>query len=48
VGLQPPALIEAGAWTLDLEAAWGIVLVGVAVALVIEWRTVGQHKSSTA
>jgi hypothetical protein len=48
IGALAAALIESGVWTLDLAVVWGIVLVGVGVALVIEWRTVGQHKSSTA
>jgi hypothetical protein len=48
IGALAAALLEAGAWTLDLGAVWGIILVGVGVALAIEWRTVGQHENSTA
>jgi hypothetical protein len=48
IGALAAGLIGAGVWTLDVVAVWGIVLIGVGVAFVIEWRTVGQHKSSPA
>lgn len=36
-------LMEAGIWTIDQSALWGVVLVGVALAFLIEWRTVGRR-----
>jgi hypothetical protein len=36
-------LMEAGVWSVDQAVLWGVVLVGVAVALLIEWRTVGRQ-----
>jgi hypothetical protein len=41
-------LMEAGVWRINEEALWGVVLVGVALAFLIEWRVVGQqgHNSS--
>lgn len=36
------AFTETGAWRLDLSILWGIVLVGSAIAFLIEWRTVGR------
>lgn len=38
-------LIEADVWSVDPDVLWGIVLVGVALAFVIEWRTVGRRGS---
>ena len=32
-------LMEAGVWGVDQGVLWGVVLVGVALALLIEWRT---------
>ncbi|MGH9159929.1 MAG: hypothetical protein ACRD2X_08080 [Vicinamibacteraceae bacterium] len=43
LGAVVAALIEADAWAFDLSTVWGVVLIGVGVALVIEWRTVGQR-----
>lgn len=37
------ALMEAGIWSVDENALWGVVLVGVALACVIEWRAVGRQ-----
>lgn len=34
-------LMEAGIWDVDHAVLWGVVLVGVALAFVIEWHTVG-------
>lgn len=36
-------LMEAGVWSIDENALWGLVLVGVALAFLIEWRTVGRQ-----
>lgn len=44
LGALAAAAIEAGAWTLDWSVLWGVVLVGVGLALLIEWRTVGQRR----
>ncbi len=42
-------LMEAGIWNVDQVVLWGVVLVGVALAFVIEWRTVrGQTHTSNA
>jgi hypothetical protein len=41
------ALIEAGIWGVDMAALWGLVLLGVGIAFVIEWRTVGRNGGST-
>jgi hypothetical protein len=40
------ALVEAERWSLDLSVVWGIVLIAVGVAFVIEWRTVGHDRNS--
>jgi hypothetical protein len=36
------ALMEAGVWRINEEALWGVVLIGVALAFLIEWRVVGR------
>ena len=41
------ALIEAGIWEVSEEALWAVVLVGVALAFLIEWRTVGREGHSS-
>jgi hypothetical protein len=41
------ALMEAGVWGVDADALWGVVLVGVALAFVIEWRAVGREEHSS-
>lgn len=46
LGAVAAALIEAGIWTVDLSVVWGIVLVGVGLAFIIEWRTVGPPLGS--
>jgi hypothetical protein len=38
-------LIEAGVWRVDQDVLWGVVLIGVALAFLIEWRTVGRPGS---
>jgi hypothetical protein len=40
VGAIAAAMIEAEAWQFDMRIVWGAVLLGVAVALAIEWRMV--------
>ena len=41
------ALIEAGIWGVSEEALWSVVLVGVALAFLIEWRVVGREGHSS-
>ena len=41
------ALMEAGVWRVNEEALWGVVLVGVALAFLIEWRVVGRQGHSS-
>jgi hypothetical protein len=48
LGAVAAALIEAGAWDVDMTIVWGIVLLGLGLAFVVEWRTVGQHGDSNA
>lgn len=48
LGAVAATLIEAGAWTMDLSLVWGIVLVGVGLAFLIEWRTVGPPHGTAA
>jgi len=48
LGALAAAMIEAGIWTVDLSVVWGIVLVGVGLAFIIEWRTVGPSRTSHA
>lgn len=36
-------LMEAGIWNIDQSVLWGVVMVGVALAFLIEWRTVGRR-----
>ena len=42
------ALVEGGVWMFELSAVWGIVLLGVAIAFLIEWRTAGRQGGSHA
>jgi hypothetical protein len=42
------ALMEAGVWGVPENALWGVVLVGVALAFLIEWRVVGRQGHSRA
>jgi hypothetical protein len=44
------ALMEAGIWGDNENALWSVVLVGVALAFLVEWRAVGRqgHNSSRA
>jgi hypothetical protein len=47
LGAVAAALIEGGAWQFDMGVVWGVVLLGVGLSFVIEWRTVGQHGDSS-
>ena len=40
-------LIEAGVWGVNEEVLWGVVLVGVALAFLIEWRVVGRQAQNS-
>jgi hypothetical protein len=46
LGAVAAGLIEAGAWQFDMVIVWGVVLLGVGLALVIEWRTLGRRRDS--
>jgi hypothetical protein len=48
LGAVAAALIEGGVWQFDMATVWGVVLFGVGLALVIEWRIVGQRRDSNA
>ena len=48
IGAVAAALIESGRWVADLPVVWGIVLLGVGIACVIEWRTVRQNARANA
>ena len=48
VGSLAAALIEAGVWQFDMAILWAGVLLGVGIAFVVEWWTVGRHGDSTA
>lgn len=42
-------LIEAGGWTLNQSALWGVMLVGIGSAFLVEWRLAGgQSRASNA
>jgi hypothetical protein len=43
IGAIAAAAIEAEAWQFDMRMVWGTVLLGVAAAFAIEWRTVGRR-----
>jgi hypothetical protein len=43
VGAIVVMLAETGILRVDLSALWGVVLLGVGLAFVIEWRTVGRN-----
>jgi hypothetical protein len=40
-------LMEAGVWDVNEDALWGLVLVGVALAFLIEWRAVGRQRQNS-
>lgn len=48
VGAVVAALVEAGIWYFDLSLLWGPILVGVAVAFLIEWRTLGRQSGASS
>jgi hypothetical protein len=48
LGAVAAALIESGTWQFDMAIVWGVVLLGVGIAFLIEWRTVGPHNQSNA
>jgi hypothetical protein len=48
LGAVAAALIEAGVWRFDMAIVWSVVLLGVALAFLIEWRTVRQHTNARA
>jgi hypothetical protein len=41
------ALIEGGLWRVDADALWTVVMVGVAIAFLIEWRVVGRQEHNS-
>lgn len=41
-------LMEAGMWDVDQSVLWGVVMVGVVAAFLIEWRTVGRQRAPSA
>lgn len=43
LGAVAAGLIEAGTWQFDMAIVWGVVLLGVGISFIIEWRTVGQR-----
>ena len=43
LGAVAAAFIEAGTWQFDMAIVWGVVLLGVGISFIIEWRTVGQQ-----
>jgi hypothetical protein len=46
LGAVAAVFIEAGIWQFDMAVVWGVVLLGVGIALFIEWRTVGQQSNA--
>jgi hypothetical protein len=40
-------LMETEIWSVDQNILWGVVLIGVAVAFLIEWRTMGRQGHSS-
>ena len=43
LGAVAAALIEGRVWHFDLAIVFGVVLLGVASAFIVEWRTVGRN-----
>ena len=39
--------MEAGVWDINEDALWGLVLVGVTLAFLIEWRAVGRQRQNS-
>jgi hypothetical protein len=48
LGAVAAAFIENGSWQFDMATIWGVVLVGVVLALGLEWRTVSRQNDPTA
>ena len=46
IGAVVALLMEARVWNVNQAVLWGVVLIGVAVAFLIEWRTVGRQGGS--
>jgi hypothetical protein len=44
LGAVAAGLIEADAWRLDMAIVWGVILLGVGIAFVIEWRILGRPR----
>ena len=40
------ALIEAGVWDFNMAVLWGVVAIGLAIALAIEWRTFRESNAA--
>jgi hypothetical protein len=40
-------LMEAGIWNVDEAVLWRIVLAGVVLAFLIEWRTMGRRQRAS-
>ena len=40
-------LMEARVWSVNEDALWGLVLVGVALAFLVEWRAVGRQRPNS-
>jgi hypothetical protein len=41
------ALSRAGIWHIDQALLWGLVLVAVALAFIVEWRTAGRQRGTS-
>jgi hypothetical protein len=48
MGTVAAALVESGRWVADLSIVWGVVLLGVGIAFVVEWWTIVRNGSSSA
>jgi hypothetical protein len=44
LGAFVTALSRAGLWHVDQARLWGLVLVAVALAFIVEWRTIGSRR----
>lgn len=40
-------LMEAGVWDVNEDVLWGLVLGGVALAFLIEWRVAGRQRQNS-
>lgn len=41
------ALSRAGIWHIDQTLLWGLVLVAVVLAFIVEWRAVGSQRRAS-